>query len=53
MLLTCFGILSGLLVQSEASDPEGFPFVLLGNKVDVNGGKSRMVRKINFFGGIN
>ncbi|XP_054822481.1 ras-related protein Rab7-like [Prosopis cineraria] len=31
------------LKQSDANDPEGFPFVLLGNKVDVNDGQTRMV----------
>jgi len=28
------------------NDPEAFPFVLLGNKVDVDGGNSRRVWNI-------
>eukprot|EP00245_Coleochaete_scutata_P017286 TRINITY_DN8412_c0_g1_i1.p1 TRINITY_DN8412_c0_g1~~TRINITY_DN8412_c0_g1_i1.p1 ORF type:complete len:206 (-),score=45.78 TRINITY_DN8412_c0_g1_i1:626-1243(-) len=31
------------LIQSSPSDPETFPFVVLGNKVDVDGGNSRVV----------
>ncbi|KAF7834212.1 Ras-related protein Rab7 [Senna tora] len=31
------------LKQSGASDPDGFPFVLLGNKADINGGHGRMI----------
>ena len=30
--------------QASPSDPEHFPFVVLGNKVDVDGGNSRVVR---------
>ncbi|XP_031258404.1 ras-related protein Rab7 isoform X2 [Pistacia vera] len=30
-------------VQASPSDPENFPFVVLGNKVDVDGGNSRVV----------
>jgi hypothetical protein len=29
--------------QASPSDPDNFPFVLLGNKVDVDGGNSRVV----------
>ncbi|CAK9142984.1 unnamed protein product [Ilex paraguariensis] len=29
--------------QASPSDPENFPFVVLGNKVDVDGGNSRVV----------
>ena len=32
-----------LIVQASPSDPENFPFVVLGNKVDVDGGNSRVV----------
>ncbi|PPS07731.1 hypothetical protein GOBAR_AA12914 [Gossypium barbadense] len=31
------------LIQASPSDPENFPFVVLGNKVDVDGGYSRVV----------
>ncbi|BAT73326.1 Ras-related protein [Vigna angularis] len=31
------------LKQGDMNDPEAFPFVLLGNKVDVDGGNSRRV----------
>ncbi|KAK8629072.1 hypothetical protein V6N13_077929 [Hibiscus sabdariffa] len=31
------------LIQASPSDPETFPFVVLGNKVDVGGGNSRVV----------
>ncbi|CAJ1937971.1 unnamed protein product [Sphenostylis stenocarpa] len=31
------------LKQADMNDPETFPFVLLGNKVDVDGGNSRRV----------
>ncbi|XP_052190638.1 ras-related protein Rab7-like [Diospyros lotus] len=31
------------LLQTNPSDPDSFPFVLLGNKLDVDGGKSRVV----------
>ncbi len=29
--------------QASPSDPDNFPFVVLGNKIDMEGGKSRMV----------
>jgi hypothetical protein len=29
--------------QASPSDPENFPFVVLGNKVDVDSGNSRVV----------
>lgn len=29
--------------QASPSDPENFPFVVLGNKIDVDGGNSRVV----------
>ncbi|KAJ7956924.1 ras-related protein Rab7-like [Quillaja saponaria] len=29
--------------QADPTDPEAFPFILLGNKVDIDGGSSRMV----------
>ena len=31
-------------VQASPSDPDNFPFVVLGNKIDMEGGRSRMVR---------
>mmetsp|Transcript_14028 Transcript_14028/g.48314 ORF Transcript_14028/g.48314 Transcript_14028/m.48314 type:complete len:210 (+) Transcript_14028:75-704(+) len=31
------------LIQASPSDPDNFPFVVLGNKVDVDGGASRVV----------
>ena len=30
-------------MQASPSDPENFPFVVIGNKVDVDGGNSRVV----------
>jgi Ras-related protein Rab-7A len=33
------------LIQASPQDPENFPFMLLGNKVDVDGGNSRTVSK--------
>ncbi|XAR62308.1 hypothetical protein NMG60_11017025 [Bertholletia excelsa] len=33
------------LKQIDPTDPDAFPFVLLGNKVDVDGGSSRLVSK--------
>uniref|UniRef100_A0A0E0C700 Ras-related protein Rab7 n=1 Tax=Oryza meridionalis TaxID=40149 RepID=A0A0E0C700_9ORYZ len=32
-----------VLGDSGPSDPKTFPFILLGNKIDVDGGKSRVV----------
>jgi len=34
-------------LQASPSDPENFPFVVLGNKVDVDGGNSRVVCILN------
>ncbi|KAF2323405.1 hypothetical protein GH714_035321 [Hevea brasiliensis] len=31
------------LIQASPSDPENFPFVVLGNKIDVDDGNSRMI----------
>lgn len=31
--------------QASPNDPDNFPFVVLGNKIDVEGGKSRQVRR--------
>jgi Ras-related protein Rab-7A len=31
------------IMQASPSDPENFPFVVLGNKIDVDGGNSRTV----------
>lgn len=36
-------------LQASPSDPENFPFVLLGNKVDVDGGNSRVVNTTTHF----
>ncbi|KAJ4959016.1 hypothetical protein NE237_026127 [Protea cynaroides] len=33
------------LIQACPSDPKNFPFVVLGNKMDVDGGNSRVVSK--------
>ncbi|CAL5385647.1 unnamed protein product [Camellia sinensis] len=31
------------LIQASPSDPENFPFVVIGNKIDVDGGNNRVV----------
>jgi Ras-related protein Rab-7A len=31
------------LLQASPSDPDNFPFVVLGNKVDLDEGRSRVV----------
>merc|ERR1712199_93702 len=31
------------LIQASPKDPDNFPFVVLGNKIDVDGGNSRVV----------
>ena len=31
-------------MQASPSDPENFPFVVLGNKIDLEGGRNRMVQ---------
>lgn len=33
-----------MILQASPSDPKTFPFILLGNKIDVDGGNSRVVR---------
>lgn len=48
MLIFCFDayIVSILiLTQANPPDPKTFPFILLGNKIDIDGGNSRVVRK--------
>ena len=30
-------------LQASPSDPENFPFVVIGNKIDVDGGNNRVV----------
>jgi hypothetical protein len=40
---------SNLTCQASPSDPDNFPFVLLGNKVDIDGGNSRVVIIRTFF----
>lgn len=34
--------------QASPSDPENYPFVVLGNKIDVDGGNSRVVSWLSF-----
>jgi hypothetical protein len=41
-MLTWFPL--SLLSQANPPDPRTFPFILLGNKIDVDGGNSRVVR---------
>lgn len=41
-MLTWFPL--SLLSQANPADPRTFPFILLGNKIDVDGGNSRVVR---------
>lgn len=36
-------------MQASPSDPDNFPFVVLGNKVDVEGGRTRQVRAVRAF----
>lgn len=43
-ILTVNCILIGFNIQARPSDPENFPFVVLGNKIDIDGGNSRVVR---------
>lgn len=31
------------LNQADPSDPEAFPFIVIGNKIDIDGGNSRAV----------
>uniref|UniRef100_M4F5V0 Uncharacterized protein n=1 Tax=Brassica campestris TaxID=3711 RepID=M4F5V0_BRACM len=31
------------LIQASPSDPENFPFIVIGNKINVDGGNSRVV----------
>lgn len=48
MLIFCFDacIVSILIfTQANPPDPKRFPFILLGNKIDIDGGNSRVVRK--------
>lgn len=37
-------------LQASPHDPENFPFVVLGNKTDVDGGNSRVVRSLDYYG---
>jgi Ras-related protein Rab-7A len=39
-----------ILSQATPSDPRTFPFILLGNKIDIDGGNSRVVRMYNLNG---
>ncbi|RVW94879.1 Ras-related protein Rab7 [Vitis vinifera] len=34
-----------IVFQANPSDPKTFPFILLGNKIDIDGGNSRVVSK--------
>lgn len=38
-----------VIVQASPSDPENFPFIVLGNKTDIDGGNSRVVKYILFY----
>lgn len=38
-----------LHLQASPSDPENFPFVVVGNKVDVDGGNGRVVRWLSLW----
>lgn len=40
--------LIGFDFQASPSDPENFPFVVLGNKIDVDSGNSRVVRWFSY-----
>ena len=42
-LYCCHAMLSCLALQAGPSDPDSFPFVVLGNKVDMEEGKNRQV----------
>lgn len=42
-----------ILLQASPSDQENFPFVVLGNKVDVDGGNSRVVSLFKSYFGFN
>lgn len=42
-IVTIFSIFWVSNFQTEPADPETFPFILLGNKIDVDGGHSRVV----------
>ncbi|MED6179670.1 hypothetical protein PIB30_002996 [Stylosanthes scabra] len=39
----CVLVILRLLWQASPSDPENFPFVVIGNKIDIDGGNSRVV----------
>ncbi|RZC75474.1 hypothetical protein C5167_050956 [Papaver somniferum] len=41
------------LIQASPSDPENFPFVVLGNKIDVDGGNSRVLPSLRHYVNIN
>lgn len=43
ILTTLLDIVILTSFQASPSDPKTFPFILLGNKIDVDGGKSRVV----------
>lgn len=37
--------------QANPPDPKTFPFILLGNKIDIDGGNSRVVRRHSYCAG--
>ncbi|KAJ6709142.1 RAS-RELATED PROTEIN RABG3A [Salix koriyanagi] len=41
LLWKCINLFN--LIQANLSDPRTFPFILLGNKIDIDGGNSRVV----------
>ncbi len=45
-LFLCTEAVAMLLPQASPSDPDNFPFVVLGNKADGDAGKSRAVRQM-------
>lgn len=45
-LTLCFAIVfvaAAVCAQAHPQDPDNFPFMTLGNKIDVDGGNSRVV----------
>lgn len=52
--LNCFvvNIVTILIIsQANPADPRTFPFILLGNKIDIDGGNSRVVSLEKFLPG--
>lgn len=38
-----WGVMVLVVLQANPPDPKSFPFILLGNKIDIDGGNSRVV----------